>query len=81
MRDQSLVCAAALAAAFAAVPSAAQVVDFGKYPDFKGHWVRTANPNKWRELVGPPPLTPEYQPTTPESKSKTNPSISAPTAS
>jgi hypothetical protein len=51
----------ALAAALLATPCAAQVVDFGKYPDFKGQWVRTGNPNNWRELAGPPPLTPEYQ--------------------
>ena len=53
--------AALLAAALLATPSAAQVVDFGKYPDFKGQWVRTGNPNNWLELAGPPPLTPEYQ--------------------
>src|ERR1700736_4567382 len=55
------ICAVALAAALLATPSVAQVVDFGKYPDFKGQWVRTGNPNNWRELAGPPPLTPEYQ--------------------
>jgi len=37
------------------------VVDFGKYPDFKGQWVRTGNPNNWFQLAGPPPLTPEYK--------------------
>jgi hypothetical protein len=58
---RSSICAVALAAALLATPSAAQVVDFGKYPDFKGQWVRTGNPNNWRELAGPPPLTPEYQ--------------------
>ena len=63
MRYRSSICAAALAtgALLAATPSAAQVVDFGKYPDFKGQWVRTGNPNNWLELAGPPPLTPEYQ--------------------
>jgi hypothetical protein len=65
MRYRSSICAAALAASLAApllaAPAAAQVVDFGKYPDFKGQWVRTGNPNNWRELAGPPPLTPEYQ--------------------
>jgi len=62
MRSRSSICAAAaLAVALLATPSAAQVVDFGKYPDFKGQWVRTGNPNNWRELAGPPPLTPEYQ--------------------
>jgi hypothetical protein len=61
MLYRSSICAAALAAALLATPSAAQVVDFGKYPDLKGQWVRTGNPNNWRELAGPPPLTPEYQ--------------------
>src|SRR6201981_658141 len=62
MRHRSLICAAALAAALTApLPAAAQVVDFGKYPDLKGQWVRTGNPNNWRELAGPAPLTPEYQ--------------------
>ncbi len=55
------ICAVALATALLATPSAAQVVDFGKYPDFKGQWVRTGTPNNWRALAGPPPLTPEYQ--------------------
>src|SRR6266567_3224895 len=55
------ICAVALTTALLATPSAAQVVDFGKYPDFKGQWVRTGNPNNWREVAGPAPLTPEYQ--------------------
>src|SRR5215469_16439629 len=53
--------AALLAGALAAMPAAAQVVDLGKYPDLRGQWVRTGNPNNWRELAGPAPLTPEYQ--------------------
>src|ERR1700716_1811698 len=66
MRNRSSICdttvaAAAMVAALLATPSAAQVVDFGKYPDFKGQWVRTGNPNNWRDLAGPPPLTPEYE--------------------
>ena len=61
MRYQSSICAVALAAAVLATPSAAQVVDFGKYPDFKGQWARTGNPNNWHALAGPAPLTPEYQ--------------------
>jgi len=61
MRHAISICAVALATAVRAAPSAAQVVDFGKYPNFKGQWVRTGNPNNWRELAGPPPLTPEYQ--------------------
>jgi hypothetical protein len=61
MRHAISICAVALAGALLAAPAAAQVVDFGKYPNFKGQWVRTGNPNNWRELAGPPPLTPEYQ--------------------
>jgi hypothetical protein len=61
MRYRSSICAVALAAAVLATPSAAEVVDFGKYPDFKGQWARTGNPNNWRALAGPAPLTPEYQ--------------------
>ena len=61
MRYRSSICAIAMAAAMLATPCVAQVVDFGKYPDLRGQWVRTGNPNNWRELAGPPPLTPEYQ--------------------
>ncbi len=61
MMYRSSICAIAMAAAMLATPCVAQVVDFGKYPDLKGQWVRTGNPNNWRELAGPPPLTPEYQ--------------------
>ena len=55
------ICAALLAVALAAAPAAAQVVDFTKYPNFKGQWVRVGNPNNWIPLAGQPPLTPEYQ--------------------
>jgi hypothetical protein len=61
MLYRSSICAVALAGALLATPSVAQVVDFGKYPDFKGQWVRVGNPNNWRLLAGPAPLTPEYQ--------------------
>ena len=61
MRCLSPISALALAAALAATPAASQVVDFGKYPNLRGQWVRTGNPNNWRELAGPAPLTPEYQ--------------------
>ncbi len=61
MNYRNAICAVALATALVATPSAAQVVDFGKYPNFKGQWVRTGNPNNWIALAGPPPLTPEYQ--------------------
>jgi hypothetical protein len=61
MSHKSSICALALAGALLATPCAAQVVDFGKYPNFKGQWVRPGNPNNWIALAGPPPLTPEYQ--------------------
>ena len=62
MNYRSSICAVALATALLATPSAAQVVDFGKYPDFKGQWVRPpGTPNNWIPLAGQPPLTPEYQ--------------------
>jgi hypothetical protein len=51
----------ALATALLATPATAQVVDFSKYPDFGAQWDRTGPPNNWRQLAGPPPLTPEYQ--------------------
>jgi hypothetical protein len=61
MRYRRSICALALATALAATPAAAQVVDFGKYPNLKGQWARKGNPNNWIALAGPPPLTPEYQ--------------------
>jgi hypothetical protein len=52
-----------LATVLLATPSAAQVVDSGKYPNLKGQWNRgnPGSPNNWIPLGGPPPLTPEYQ--------------------
>src|SRR5260370_14393335 len=61
MSCRSSIYAVAVATALLATPSAAQVVDFGKYPNFKGQWVPTGNPNNWIALAGQPPLTPEYQ--------------------
>ena len=61
MRYPASTCAVALAAALLATPAIAQVVDFGKYPDFRGQLDRTGPPNNWRQLAGPPPLTPEDQ--------------------
>jgi hypothetical protein len=61
MRYPGSICAALLAVALFAAPAAAQVVDFSKYPNLKGQWVRVGNPNNWIPLAGPPPLTPEYQ--------------------
>ena len=61
-RDRGLMFAAAFAVALLATPSTAQVVDYGKYPDFKGQWVRgPGSPNNWIRLAGQPPLTPEYK--------------------
>ena len=61
MRYPASTCAVALATALLATSAIAQVVDFNKYPDFRGQWDRTGPPNNWRQLAGPPPLTPEYQ--------------------
>ena len=72
MQYRSSICAMALAAALFAGPAAAQTVDFGKYPDLKGQWVRPpGTPNNWVQLAGPPPLTPEYQKIWDESKADT----------
>jgi hypothetical protein len=61
MRHGASICTVVLATALMAGPSPAQVVDFAKYPAFVGQWARTGPPNNWRQLAGPPPLTPEYQ--------------------
>src|ERR1700756_2227355 len=60
MFDRALMCAVA-AAARRATPVFAQVVDYSKYPAIMGQWDRQGPPNNWRQLSGPPPLTPEYQ--------------------
>ena len=62
MSYRGSICALPLVAALLATPSAAQVVDFGKYPDLKGQWLRPpGSPNNWLRLAGLPPLTPEYR--------------------
>src|SRR5256885_16988959 len=61
MLDRSLICAALLVSALFATPAAAQVVDYSKYPAFKGQWFRTGPPNNWRQVAGLPPYTPEAQ--------------------
>src|SRR3954469_23957533 len=63
MRHRKSICIIAFAAALLAMRAAAQVVDFGKYPDLKGQWLRhlDGSPNNWIRLGGQPPLTPEYQ--------------------
>jgi hypothetical protein len=60
MRNRSSIGAVAMAAALLATLSAAQAFDESKYPDLKGQWVRSGNPN-WVQATGPAPLTPEYQ--------------------
>src|ERR1700752_4202519 len=63
MLDRRSIYAALIGAILAAAPLTAPAVaqDMSKYPDLKGQWVRNGNPNNWRELAGPAPLTPEYQ--------------------
>jgi hypothetical protein len=61
MRYPGWTCAFALATGLLATSAIAQVVDYGKYPDFMGQWDRNGPPNNWVVLSGPPPLTPEYQ--------------------
>ena len=62
MSYRGSICALPLVAALLATPSAAEVVDFGKYPDLKGQWLRPpGTPNNWLRLAGLPPLTPEYR--------------------
>jgi hypothetical protein len=41
---RSLIIAIAMAAACCVSPAAAQIVDFGKYPDLKGQWRRFVVP-------------------------------------
>jgi len=61
MRNPTFTYAVVVATALFATPVAAQELDFSKYPDLKGAWDRVGPPNNWRQLGGPPPLTPEYQ--------------------
>jgi len=70
MRFQSLVFTAALGTAltaFSASIAGAQIVDFGKYPDFSGQWKRPPGAGIQWDQTKPfgrrqePPLTPEYQ--------------------
>jgi hypothetical protein len=64
----------ALSMGLLALPADAQVVDFGKYPDWKGQWTRAPVPGVTSFVYGPPweprkleargqqaPLTSEYQ--------------------
>ena len=62
MNYWSSICAGTLTAALLATAASAQVVDFGKYPNFSGQWSRPAgNPNNWRQVAGLPPYTPEAE--------------------
>jgi hypothetical protein len=69
--DRTVVAAFALAAVLLVLPTAAQVIDSGKYPDLKGQWLR---PTRGPFVHGPPwdtskpealgqqaPLTNEYR--------------------
>src|SRR4051812_13780103 len=58
---RSLIPACLFACAVFATPATAQVVDYSKYPAFKGQWFRTGPPNNWRQVAGLPPYTPEAQ--------------------
>jgi hypothetical protein len=71
MLDRTAIAVVVLAAGLLALPVGARVVDFGKYPDWKGQWVR---PVRGPFVYGPPwdtskpegrgqqaPLTAEYQ--------------------
>jgi hypothetical protein len=74
-RTRNFSAAIALAAGWLlALPAGAQVVDFGKYPDWKGQWTRAPVPGVTSFTYGPPwdpgkpeargqqaPLTPEYR--------------------
>src|SRR3982074_338927 len=61
MRHRASMCALALATALLAGPALTQVSVFGTDPALVGQWGPTAPPNNWRQVAGPPPLTPEYQ--------------------
>jgi len=71
MLDHTFVAAVALTAGLLALPATADVIDFAKYPDLKGQWLR---PTRGPFVHGPPwdtskpegrgqqaPLTNEYQ--------------------
>jgi hypothetical protein len=66
MTDRSLIGGIALAVAVWASTAAAQVIDFGKYPDLTGQWKRPPgvgiswDPTKPQGLGQQAPLTPEY---------------------
>jgi hypothetical protein len=49
MRYPGWTCAVALATGLPATSAIAQVVDFSKYPDFRGQWDRNGPPNNWVE--------------------------------
>jgi hypothetical protein len=60
MGYRSSIGAMALAAALSMSFAVAQAFDDAKYPNMKGQWNRIGPPN-WQAVLGPPPLTPEYQ--------------------
>jgi len=60
----SLIAIIALVLACCIAPAAAQILDFSRYPDLRGQWVRVGAP-RWDtskpEFAQAPPLIPEYQ--------------------
>jgi hypothetical protein len=60
MLYRSFVSAIAMAAALTLTATLAPAFDEAKYPDMKGQWNRVGPPN-WQAVLGPAPLTPEYQ--------------------
>ena len=66
MHDRSFFGAMLLTAALCTTLGTAQAFDDGKYPDWKGQWVRTTDAGRWDPtkpagLGQGAPLTPEYQ--------------------
>jgi hypothetical protein len=70
MRSRTSIAAVILATAVGAAPARAQIVDFGKYPDLKGQWVRVGpagfngtrfDPSKPPGRGQEAPLTPQFQ--------------------
>jgi hypothetical protein len=60
MLDRRSIRSLALAAALTVSSAVALAFDDAKYPDMRGQWNRVGPPN-WQAVLGPAPLTPEYQ--------------------
>jgi len=65
MLGRSSIAVIALAAGLLALPAGAQVVDFGKYPDWKGQWIRP--------VVGPFTFGPPWDLSKPEARGQQAP--------